>query len=32
MRNSVRSANAPTGTIAIFSGQVSNGIEPVYMK
>lgn len=32
MRNSVRSANAPTGTIAIFAGQVSNGIEPVYMK
>jgi len=32
MRNSHRSANAPTGTISIFSGIISGGIEPVFMK
>ena len=32
MRNSHRSANAPTGTIAILAGIISGGIEPVFMK
>lgn len=32
MRNSHRSANAPTGTIAILAGIISGGIEPIFMK
>jgi ribonucleoside-diphosphate reductase alpha chain len=32
MRNSHRSANAPTGNMSIYSGVVSGGIEPVFMK
>jgi len=32
MRNSVHSTVPPTGNLAIFAGQVSNGIEPVFMK
>jgi ribonucleoside-diphosphate reductase alpha chain len=32
MRNSHRSANAPTGTTGILAGVVSGGIEPVFMK
>lgn len=32
MRNSVHSDTAPTGNSAIFAGQVSNGIQPVFMK
>jgi len=32
MRNSHRSANAPTGNMSIYAGVVSGGIEPVFMK
>lgn len=32
MRNSVHSTCPPTGNSAIFAGQVSNGIQPVFMK
>lgn len=32
MRNSHRSANAPTGNTAMFAGCVSGGIEPVFAK
>ena len=32
MRNSHRSANAPTGNTGIYAGIVSGGIEPVFMK
>ena len=31
MRNSHRSANAPTGNMGIYVGNVSGGIEPVFM-
>ena len=32
MRNSHRSANAPTGNMSIYCGVVSGGIEPVFLK
>ncbi len=32
MRNSHRSANAPTGNGSIFAGVISGGIEPVFLK
>lgn len=32
MRNSHRSANAPTGNMSIYAGCVSGGIEPVFEK
>jgi ribonucleoside-diphosphate reductase alpha chain len=32
MRNSHRSANAPTGNMSIYVGMVSGGIEPIFMK
>lgn len=32
MRNSHRSANAPTGNMSLYAGVVSGGIEPVFMK
>src|SRR5690606_16079333 len=32
MRNSHRAANAPTGNMSIYSGVMSGGIEPVFMK
>lgn len=32
MRNSHRSANAPTGNMSIYAGVVSGGIEPVFMR
>jgi ribonucleotide reductase alpha subunit len=32
MRNSHRSANAPTGNMSLYVGVVSGGIEPVFMK
>ena len=32
MRNSHRSANAPTGNMSIYSGVVSGGIEPVFLQ
>jgi len=32
MRNSHRSANAPTGNMSIYCGVVSGGIEPVFMQ
>lgn len=32
MRNSHRSANAPTGNMSIYAGVLSGGIEPVFMK
>ena len=32
MRNSHRSANAPTGNMSIYAGIMSGGIEPVFMK
>ena len=32
MRNSHRSANAPTGNMGIYAGIVSGGIEPVFSK
>jgi len=31
MRNSHRSANAPTGNMGVYAGLVSGGIEPVFM-
>ncbi len=32
MRNSVHSTVPPTGNSSVFAGQVSNGIQPVFMK
>jgi len=32
MRNSCRSAHAPTGNTSVLAGSVSSGIEPVFMK
>lgn len=32
MRNSVHSTVPPTGNSSVFTGQVSNGIQPVFMK
>lgn len=32
MRNSHRSANAPTGNMSIYAGVTSGGIEPVFMR
>lgn len=32
MRNSHRSANAPTGNMSVYAGVVSGGIEPVFMR
>jgi ribonucleoside-diphosphate reductase alpha chain len=32
MRNSHRSANAPTGNMSLYVGVVSGGIEPIFMK
>jgi len=31
MRNSHRSANAPTGNMSVYAGVVSGGIEPIFM-